>query len=404
MGKNNRSKMESAEAAMKLMARLRSYSVDESCHSHIVDTMKFLPRCVKCLNGQTRDTELVTDCVVLIKNLVLNPEFASAVAFEPRMAHELYRIRSNLDMSKATRHHATYALREIKTGPPRALVEEHLQWLLDEDLEDSFNKTTEAAAETTPSKVTQAKEKEWFMVEIPELSHENSTLELRIQKECKGILSMRRGDPIKAPNTLIITCLSSYSKDVVLKNCSDVLFKARTLSRRRSASLEQPFEPDSPEEETTMETRDDSDKSPGSPPPAYGAAYGASPCFKSPVKRSGKKPPMMSTPGTPLTPGRAAREGRREVRGGLNRKRDSFHVVPASSAQSCKAQYLDMEKMLAGDYNLTLSGHDASLAARKHRKKIIQEEKVKNETSLVRRLSSYTSRSLSWVFGGSATA
>ena len=29
------------------------------------------------------------------------------------------------------------------------------------DLEDSFNKTTEAAAETTPSKVTQAKEKEW---------------------------------------------------------------------------------------------------------------------------------------------------------------------------------------------------------------------------------------------------
>ena len=44
--------------------------------------------------------------------------------------------------------------------------------------------------------------------------------------------------------------------------------------------------------------------------------------------------------------------------------------------QSCKAQYLDMEKMLAGDYNLTLSGHDASLAARKHRKKIIQEEKV----------------------------
>ena len=35
--------MESAEAAMKLMARLRSYSVDESCHSHIVDTMKYVP-------------------------------------------------------------------------------------------------------------------------------------------------------------------------------------------------------------------------------------------------------------------------------------------------------------------------------------------------------------------------
>ena len=59
-----------------------------------------------------------------------------------------------------------------------------------------------------------------------------------------------------------------------------------SCARHRSASLEQPFEPESPEDENTMETRDDSDKSPGSPPPAYGA----SPCFKSPVKRSGKKP------------------------------------------------------------------------------------------------------------------
>lgn len=373
--------IESNEAAQKLMSRLRSLSCDDSCHSHIVDTMKFLPRCVKCLNAQSKESELVADCVALVKNIVINPEFASAVAFEPRMAHELYRIRSLTEFTKSTRHNATIALREIKTKVPTNLMQEHLQWLLEEDLEDHKTKVTPDAPQTPTSHMSIYKEKEWFVLEVPELEDPKLNLEFRIQKQCKGILSMRRGS---SNDTLIITCLSSHTKDSVLKACSDVLFKARTLARCRSPSIE-PAAPESPE---ILPTVNDSDKSPKSPPPS-GATI-------TPSKTSGTKPPKMGgTPGTPSTPLRA---GQREVRGAYkNRKRDSF--AGPSSMQSSKAQYLDMERMLAGDYNLTLSGHDASLAARKHRKKIIQEEKIKNETSLARRLSTYTSRSLGWLFG-----
>eukprot|EP00656_Telonema_subtile_P035235 TRINITY_DN39217_c0_g1_i1.p1 TRINITY_DN39217_c0_g1~~TRINITY_DN39217_c0_g1_i1.p1 ORF type:complete len:291 (+),score=55.12 TRINITY_DN39217_c0_g1_i1:152-1024(+) len=281
------------------------------------------------------------------------------------MAAELYKVRCNKDLPKLVRHNATIALRSIKENS-QGLEHpgDHIAWLLDEDLEDNKNSTGEARSEQMADNPTR-RDPAWFVLEVPELKDYNNNIELEVQRHCRGVLSIRKGDN---QDSLIITCLSSFPKDEVLKDCTDLLFQKRLLARPKSAS------PARGDPHSSPFISNDSDLSPHMSPPG---GQQSSPARKE--RPAGGAEVYDSLPGTPSTPHRA----RRDVMGGYkNMKRESL-LNSTTHAQVQKAAYLDMDKIMAGDYNLTFSASDCTLAARKHRKKLEAEERAQAELSLI---------------------
>eukprot|EP00658_Telonema_sp_P-2_P058133 TRINITY_DN4655_c0_g1_i1.p1 TRINITY_DN4655_c0_g1~~TRINITY_DN4655_c0_g1_i1.p1 ORF type:complete len:279 (+),score=75.64 TRINITY_DN4655_c0_g1_i1:178-1014(+) len=224
------------------------------------------------MNKLNQDPEILSDCVALVKNVATNPEYVSAIAFEPRMASELYNVRSHKDLPKSLRHNATLALRAIKENAQAVPeVGEHISWLLEEDLED--HKKGRPQQEQPPSGMDQPtrRDSEWFVLEVPELQQYNNNIELEIQKHCRGVLSIRKQNQ----DSLVITCLQRFKKSQVLKECTDLLFQKRLLARPKSESpvrLQQvdgmEEQPSSPEPGYSYNVLDDSDKSPLLSPPA----------------------------------------------------------------------------------------------------------------------------------------